>query len=63
VPNPDAGSTAPDAVAPDSDFVFIQHSNAKPLIDAGLATDYKVTTTPWTVSDASVVRSEAIQVG
>jgi hypothetical protein len=54
VPNPDHGSKANGAVAPDDKYVEVYHSNAKRVEDAKLAAPYDVRTKRWSVEDASV---------
>ncbi|HUL09609.1 MAG TPA: hypothetical protein VLV76_24980 [Candidatus Acidoferrum sp.] len=55
VPNPDFGSGDAGAVAPKSEVVFVHHSHAKDVKDAGLAADYDIKTTPWKPVDATII--------
>jgi hypothetical protein len=55
VPNPDFGSGDAGAIAPKSEIVFVQHSHAKVVKDAGLAADYDIKTTPWKPVDATII--------
>jgi hypothetical protein len=54
MPNPDFGSTQPDAVRPQDQTLTVYHKNAKRLEDAGLAAPYDVESEPWTVNDAKI---------
>jgi hypothetical protein len=54
VPNPDYGSTAPDAVEPSSDTITVYHTNAKRVEAAQLAKPYNFFAS-WTVTIASVI--------
>ena len=49
VPNPDFGSRAPGAVAPNERKVVVYHKHAKRLEDANLAAPYDLRTKPWPV--------------
>jgi hypothetical protein len=55
VPNPDYRSSAREAVTPRAESVTVYHRNAKRVEDAGLAAPYEVRSTPWIVTDASVI--------
>jgi hypothetical protein len=54
VPNPDFGSTAADAIAPDREVVVIFHKHAKTVKDGGLAADFDVKTTAWKPADPAI---------
>ncbi|MCC7306566.1 MAG: hypothetical protein IT173_03300 [Acidobacteria bacterium] len=54
VPNPDYKSTAPGAVAPDSQKVTVYHSNARRVENANLAAPYDLETNPWNVTATDV---------
>jgi len=55
VPNPDAASKKPDAVAPDQNTITVYHTNARRVEAAGLAAPYDLATEAWDVKDAKVV--------
>jgi len=55
VPNPDAGSKKPDAVAPKQASIKVYHSNAHRVENAGLAAPYNLETESWDVKDAKVI--------
>lgn len=60
VPNPDFGSTKPDAVAPKMQKVVVFHSNARRLENAGLAAPYDLKTNRWKISDARLTTSAEV---
>ncbi len=55
LPNPDYGSKDPDAVRPDLESFRVYHSNAKRMVDRGLAAPFDLSLGPWKVTDAQVV--------
>lgn len=60
VPNPDYGSSIEKAVRPNGQSLRVYHSNAKRLEDANLAAPYKIESSAWSVSDATLLSQEAI---
>ena len=54
VPNPDFGSSAPDAIEPKSKTVRVYHKNAQRIELAKLAAPYKLTSKFWMVTDPSI---------
>ncbi len=57
LPNPDFESTAPDAIRPDLESFRVYHTNAKRMVDRGLAKPYDLSLGPWTVTRADVIAS------
>ncbi len=55
VPNPDHGSQASGAIAPDEPIVVVRHKHAKRVKDAGLAHDYPIKTTTWKPVDKKII--------
>lgn len=55
LPNPDHQSTDKDAIRPDLETIRVYHTNAKRMVDKGLAAPFKVKVGPWPVSTAQVV--------
>jgi hypothetical protein len=54
VPNPDFGSSAAGAIAPNEEKVLVQHSNAKRVEDANLAAPFDLCSKEFYVGEASV---------
>ncbi len=55
LPNPDHKSDDKDAIRPDLEKITVYHSNAKRMVDKGLAAPFKVTVGPWPVTAAKIV--------
>ena len=60
MPNPDYGSTQPDAVRPQDQKLTVYHSNAQRLEKAGLAAPYDVRSEDWAVNDARITAPAAV---
>jgi hypothetical protein len=60
VPNPDQGSTLPDAVRPADATLTVYHSNAQRLERAGLAAPYDLVSDEWPVSRASLTAAAEV---
>lgn len=60
VPNPDFGSTAPDAVRPNDRSITVYHRNAERLEKAGLAAPYDIESQPWAVTTAALLQPEEV---
>jgi hypothetical protein len=54
LPNPDHGSTDPDAIRPDLEKIKVYHTNAKRMVDKGLAAPFKVRIGPWKPTDPAL---------
>ncbi len=57
LPNPDYQSSAEDAIHPELQKFRVYHSNAKRLVDHGLAAPFKVKLGPWKVTNPQIIKS------
>lgn len=62
MPNPDYGSTSPDAIEPKKKSFRVYHTNAERMEKAGLAAPYKVVVGPWTVSSTALLGPATVTV-
>lgn len=62
MPNPDYGSTSPDAIEPEKRSFRVYHTNAQRMEKAGLAAPYKVVVGPWTVSSTALLGPASVTV-
>lgn len=57
LPNPDHQSTDKDAIRPDLESFRVYHTNAKRMVDKGLAASYDLEVGPWKVADSRITAS------
>ena len=62
VPNPDFGSKAPDAIAPNQREITVFHANALRVQQAGLATAFRVESEWWEVKDPAIAGRAVVNV-
>lgn len=60
LPNPDFGSSDPDAIRPDLDSFRVYHRNAKRMVDHGLAAPFRVKVGPWRVQQPDIVAAALV---
>lgn len=60
LPNPDYQSKDKDAIRPDLKSFRVYHSNAKRMVDKGLAAPFKVKLNVWNVTSTKVIGSASI---
>jgi len=60
LPNPDYQSNDKDAIKPDLKSFRVYHSNAKRMVDNGLAAPFKVKLSAWSVTSTKVIGSSNI---
>lgn len=60
VPNPDFGSTQPNAVQPGDQSIKVYHRNAQRLEQANLAAPYDIEMNEWAVDDIRIIRNAQV---
>ena len=60
LPNPDFGSQDADAIHPELEKIKVYHTNAKRMVDKGLAAPFKVVVGPWKPTDPALTASAVL---